>query len=57
MAETIVDLIRNPEKIGKMSKVMLENRDEIRQSKRVRELVEIYQQVRIETELEKRRRL
>lgn len=57
MAGTIVDLIENPEKISKMSKVMLENRDEIRQSKRVRELVEIYQQVRIETELEKRRRL
>ena len=46
MAKAIKELIDNPEQIEIMSKVMLENRDEIKQSRRIQKLIDVYEKIR-----------
>ena len=46
MAEVLNDLILHPEKIRKMSEAMMAHRDEVRQSVRVKKILEIYEKVR-----------
>ncbi len=46
MAKAIKDLLKNPEQIEQMSEVMLKNRDEVGQSKRIEKLIDVYEKLR-----------
>ena len=43
MAEALRDLVKHPERVEKMSKVMLEHRGEILQSVQIEKLLKIYE--------------
>lgn len=46
MAETLNELLAQPERIAMMSRVMLAHRDEVRQSRRIGQLIKIYEQLK-----------
>ena len=45
MATTLVDLLAHPEKIAKMSSVMVQHRDEVLISRRIEKLLDIFKEI------------